>query len=197
MATLTQQPRPTYPRLDDEIGAAGSSAASRPSRLDGRDAATLERSPPRAEPLHPWPRIDRSAPEKSGTRSGLNPEALPSDVARPDAARTPRTFRSKGSDAEPTFAEKVAVSSEPDVADVSEAVRIEYCVPGNCERRARELSDSIRREFGVPVRLLASRGGVFEVHVAGRLVFSKRATRRFPDVDEVFYHVRQWNGTRT
>lgn len=69
-------------------------------------------------------------------------------------------------------------------------VTIEYCVPGNHERRARRLAEDVSRTFGVGCRLLPSRGGVFEVTVGDRLVFSKRATRRFPDHDEIFYHVK-------
>jgi selT/selW/selH-like putative selenoprotein len=32
---------------------------------------------------------------------------------------------------------------------------------------------------------------VFEVTVDGELVYSKKATGRFPEHDEIFYHVRE------
>jgi len=69
-------------------------------------------------------------------------------------------------------------------------VTIEYCAPGNLERVARELADAIYAEFGAETRLVESRDGAFEVRVDGRLIFSKRASWRLPDVDEIFYHVR-------
>ena len=40
-------------------------------------------------------------------------------------------------------------------------------------------------------RLIEGSGGVFEVKVDGRLVYSKKATGRFPENDEVFFHVKQ------
>jgi len=71
----------------------------------------------------------------------------------------------------------------------SGGVEIEYCVPGNLEPVARDLAAAIRESFGELPRLVASRDGVFEVRVDGRLVFSKRASWRLPDHDEIFYHV--------
>lgn len=73
-------------------------------------------------------------------------------------------------------------------------VVIEYCVPGNAEAPARKLARDIEVEFGIRPRLVPSRGGVFEVSVAGQLVFSKKATWRFPEADEIYYHVRQLLG---
>jgi selenoprotein W-related protein len=40
-------------------------------------------------------------------------------------------------------------------------------------------------EFGADTRLIKGDGGVFEVEVDGRLVFSKRQMGRFPDPGEV------------
>ncbi len=40
-------------------------------------------------------------------------------------------------------------------------------------------------------RLIPGSGGVFEVKVSDKLVFSKKATGRFPEHDEIFYHVKQ------
>jgi selT/selW/selH-like putative selenoprotein len=69
-------------------------------------------------------------------------------------------------------------------------VTIEYCIPGNYERVARRLARAVYREFGVLPRLQGSRDGVFEVSVNGKLVFSKKATFRFPETDEIFYHLQ-------
>ena len=70
-------------------------------------------------------------------------------------------------------------------------VSIEYCVPGNYERIATALSEAIETSLGESPELVPSRDGVFEVSVHGRVVFSKRACSRFPDQDEIFYHLRQ------
>jgi selenoprotein W-related protein len=72
-------------------------------------------------------------------------------------------------------------------------VAIEYCEPGNHEKVAKRLAEAIAAEFGGPaveIETHPSAGGVFEVRVDGRLVYSKRATFRFPSPDEIFYHVR-------
>ena len=70
-------------------------------------------------------------------------------------------------------------------------VSIEYCVPGNYERTATALAAAIEASLGEPPELVPSRDGVFEVSVHGRVVFSKRACSRFPDQEEIFYHLRQ------
>tara|TARA_Y100000758_G_scaffold282073_1_gene230054 strand:+ start:226 stop:552 length:327 start_codon:yes stop_codon:yes gene_type:complete len=85
------------------------------------------------------------------------------------------------------------LSNKPNPADRPAppvGVSIEYCVPGNYERIATVLADSIHTELGESVRLFPSRDGVFEVSVHGRVVFSKRACSRFPEREEIFYHLR-------
>jgi selenoprotein W-related protein len=72
-------------------------------------------------------------------------------------------------------------------------VTIQYCELANYGPVARHLEQAITEEFqGFPVdvQLVPSRGGVYEVSVNGRLIYSKRATLRLPDPDEIFYHVR-------
>ncbi len=72
------------------------------------------------------------------------------------------------------------------------AVVIEFCEVGNYATPASKLLEALRRQFpGVDFEfdLIPASGGVFEVSVQGRRVFSKRATRRIPDHDEIFYHV--------
>ena len=41
-------------------------------------------------------------------------------------------------------------------------------------------------KFGVMPRLIESDGGVFEVEVDGRRIFSKKETGRFPEHGEIF-----------
>ena len=72
-------------------------------------------------------------------------------------------------------------------------VVIEYCEPGNHEKVARRLAEALAAEFGaraVEIETVPASGGVFEVRVDGRLVYSKRATLRFPSPDEIYYHIR-------
>lgn len=79
------------------------------------------------------------------------------------------------------------------VAPEKARVSIRYCRLSNYARVAEELEKSLRQEFPdglLEVDLLPSRGGVYEVSVNGRLVFSKRATSRLPDPEEIAYHVR-------
>lgn len=41
------------------------------------------------------------------------------------------------------------------------------------------------KTFGADVELIGSSGGVFEVTVDGRLIFSKKALSRFPEEGEI------------
>ena len=68
-------------------------------------------------------------------------------------------------------------------------VRIEYCEVSNYGPVAARLADELRTSCGVEPRRSPARGGVFEVYVNGRLIFSKRANRRLPEPDEIFFHV--------
>ncbi len=43
----------------------------------------------------------------------------------------------------------------------------------------------LKKEFGANVELIPSSGGVFEVTVDGKLVFSKKELGRFPEPGEV------------
>lgn len=72
-------------------------------------------------------------------------------------------------------------------------VTVLYCPIANYQGVAKRLAAAIDREFGVDpveVDLEPASGGVYEISVNGKLVFSKRATWRLPDDDEIFYHVR-------
>ncbi len=81
-------------------------------------------------------------------------------------------------------------------------VLVEFCETGNYRPIAQELARAIALDLdpsrpgpsgegaiGVRVRLVPARDGRFEVVVGGRLIFSKKATCRLPDADEILYHV--------
>jgi selenoprotein W-related protein len=48
----------------------------------------------------------------------------------------------------------------------------------------------LKNHFGLEAELLASHGGVFEVSVDGKVVFSKRSLGRFPNDGEVLELIR-------
>ena len=48
----------------------------------------------------------------------------------------------------------------------------------------------IKREFGIDAALEKGSGGVFDVVVDGRLVYSKHQTGRFPEESEVVERMR-------
>jgi selenoprotein W-related protein len=49
----------------------------------------------------------------------------------------------------------------------------------------------MKQELGIDCELVASGGGVFEVSVDGKLIFSKKKIGRFPDDGEVVRLLRK------
>lgn len=47
------------------------------------------------------------------------------------------------------------------------------------------MADAIKKELKVKPTFIKSGGGVFEVSANGKLIFSKRATGRFPETEEI------------
>ena len=65
-------------------------------------------------------------------------------------------------------------------------VTIEYCAVWNYLPRASSLEAKLKQTFqGIDVQLISSGGGVFEVTLNDRLIFSKRSLNRFPDDSEI------------
>ena len=64
-------------------------------------------------------------------------------------------------------------------------VSIEYCVQWNYYPKAASLAAEIKKEKGIEVDYIESGGGVFEVCKDGQLIFSKKATGRFPNSSEI------------
>jgi predicted Rdx family selenoprotein len=52
------------------------------------------------------------------------------------------------------------------------------------------LAAEIRQGIGADVELIEGRGGVFDVVADGKLLFSKRAARRFPNAEEILRVLR-------
>jgi selenoprotein W-related protein len=47
------------------------------------------------------------------------------------------------------------------------------------------LEEELKKTFGAEVELLPSTGGVFEVTADGKVVFSKKEMKRFPEDGEI------------
>jgi selT/selW/selH-like putative selenoprotein len=52
------------------------------------------------------------------------------------------------------------------------------------------LEATLKRELGIDAELIQGRGGVFDVVANGKLVYSKHATGRFPEEEEVVEAIR-------
>jgi len=63
-------------------------------------------------------------------------------------------------------------------------IRIEFCKIWNYEPRALRARDLLE-QLGATVEIAPGRTGAFEISRDGALLFSKLATARFPDDDEV------------
>lgn len=72
-------------------------------------------------------------------------------------------------------------------------VCIEYCSQWNYKPRASGLEDELDAAFGsdVSVELVAGSGGVFEITVDGKSIFSKKKSGRFPNDGEIVALLRQ------
>ncbi len=69
-------------------------------------------------------------------------------------------------------------------------ISIEYCTKWNYKPRASGLEGELIGEFAADVELIASEGGVYEVVVDGKLIFSKKAVKRFPEDGEIAELIR-------
>jgi selenoprotein W-related protein len=53
------------------------------------------------------------------------------------------------------------------------------------------LAAAIDKEFQIQPKLIESGGGVFEVTVDGKLIFSKKELGRFPEDEEILSKLRE------
>jgi selenoprotein W-related protein len=56
--------------------------------------------------------------------------------------------------------------------------------------KAAGLAAAIKKQFGVDSKLIEGSGGVFDVHVDGRQIWSKHDIGRFPDDREVLDKIK-------
>ena len=63
---------------------------------------------------------------------------------------------------------------------------IEYCSAWNYLPQASSLEAELKQNFpNMEISLISSGGGVFEIVLDGKLIFSKKAINRFPEEGEV------------
>ena len=63
---------------------------------------------------------------------------------------------------------------------------IEYCSAWNYLPQASSLEAELKQSFpNIEISLISSGGGVFEIVLDGKLIFSKKAINRFPEKGEV------------
>ena len=70
-------------------------------------------------------------------------------------------------------------------------ISIEYCAEWNYQPRALRARDLVKEQFKTNIDLVASSGGVFEITVDDKLVFSKKKEGRFPTDNEILELVRK------
>ena len=70
-------------------------------------------------------------------------------------------------------------------------ILIEYCTEWNYQPRALRAREIVKERFKTDVNLVASSGGVFEITVDDKLVFSKKKEGRFPTDNELMELVRK------
>jgi selT/selW/selH-like putative selenoprotein len=47
------------------------------------------------------------------------------------------------------------------------------------------MGDDLKKQFGATINLVAGSGGIYDIEVDGRHIFSKQQRGRFPELDEI------------
>ena len=72
-------------------------------------------------------------------------------------------------------------------------ISILYWGVWNYKPQAVSLADEINGQFAeAKVEIIEGSGGVFDVTVDGKLIFSKKETDRFPEENEVYDLINSW-----
>ena len=70
-------------------------------------------------------------------------------------------------------------------------ISIEYCGVWNYEPKAVGLAAKIKERFGLEAGLVRGSGGVFEVSIDAKLVYSKKQTGQFPEDRDIFEAIQK------
>jgi selenoprotein W-related protein len=75
-------------------------------------------------------------------------------------------------------------------------VEIHYCGAWNYKPTAAGLAAELEKEFGATVDYIVGSGGIYNVTVDGKLIFSKHKEERFPEPNEILGILRDWLSRR-
>ena len=64
-------------------------------------------------------------------------------------------------------------------------ISIEYCNVWNYLPKASSLEEYLKGKYDIEIELISSGGGVFEVSLEDKLIFSKKSLGRFPEHSEI------------
>ena len=64
-------------------------------------------------------------------------------------------------------------------------ISIEYCSVWNYLPKASSLEQHLKGKYDAKIELISSGGGVFEVTLEDKLIFSKKSLSRFPEHSEI------------
>lgn len=64
-------------------------------------------------------------------------------------------------------------------------IKIMYCTAWNYEPKAAGLAAIIKENFDISPELVPGSGGVYEIAVDGKTLFSRRQEKRFPENAEI------------
>ncbi len=70
-------------------------------------------------------------------------------------------------------------------------ISITYCAQWNYKPRASSLGAELQNNYQAEVELIAGSGGVFEISVNGKDIYSKKKTGHFPETHEVLSLIDQ------
>ncbi len=70
-------------------------------------------------------------------------------------------------------------------------IAIKYCAEWNYKPRASRMGDEIKKEIDAEIELVAGGGGVFDISMDGRMIFSKFEQGRYPQPDEIISLIKE------
>ena len=69
--------------------------------------------------------------------------------------------------------------------EIQMKLEIEYCGVWNYLPRAASLAEAVKKALAIQPELIRSSGGVFEIFVDGKKIYSKKATGDFPSEKKI------------
>ena len=70
-------------------------------------------------------------------------------------------------------------------------ISIKYCAEWNYKPRASSMGDALNKEFMADIELIAGGGGIFDISLDGKKIFSKFDTGSFPQPAEIIELIKK------